>query len=74
MIFDTQNIFKKYPWLLEKKLPMDISSNYDGLICASFLHHHLNWDLVGYYNHESLWISEQAINQKKDIIRVDLNN
>ena len=73
MIFDTQNIFKKYPWLLEKKLPMVISSNYDGLMCGSFLHHHLNWDLVGYYNHESLWISEQAINQKENIIWVDLN-
>ena len=73
MIFDTEQIFKDYPWLLKKKLPMIISSNYDGLICASFLHHHLDWDLVGYYNHESLWISEQAINQKKDIIWVDLN-
>ena len=73
MIFDTQTIFKKYPWLRDKKLPMIVSSNYDGLICASFLHHHLNWDLVGYYNHESLWISDQAINQKKNIIWVDLN-
>tara|TARA_B100000953_G_scaffold112878_1_gene92962 strand:- start:123 stop:1058 length:936 start_codon:yes stop_codon:yes gene_type:complete len=73
MIFDTEQIFKDYPWLLKKKLPMIISSNYDGLICASFLHHHLDWDLVGYYNHESLWIGEQAINQKKDIIWVDLN-
>ena len=73
MIFDTKQIFKDYPWLLKKKLPMIISSNYDGLICASFLHHHLDWDLVGYYNHESLWISNQAIQQKKDIIWVDLN-
>ena len=73
MIFDTKQIFKDYPWLLKKKLPMIISSNYDGLICASFLHHYLDWNLVGYYNHESLWISEQAINQKKDIIWVDLN-
>ncbi len=73
MIFDTEQIFKDYPWLLKKKLPMIISSNYDGLICASFLRHYLDWDLVGYYNHESLWIGEQAINQKKDIIWVDLN-
>ena len=73
MIFDTQKILKDYPWLKKKKLPMIISSNYDGLICASLLHHHLDWDLVGYYNHESLWISEDAINRKKDIIWVDLN-
>ena len=73
MIFDTEQIFKDYPWLLKKKLPMIISSNYDGLICASLLHHHLDWNLVGYYNHESLWISQEAINQKTDIIWVDLN-
>ena len=73
MIFDTQTIFKNYPWLLEKKLPMIISCNYDGLICASFLSHHLNWDLVGYYNHESLWISKQAIERREEIIWVDLN-
>ena len=73
MIFDTQAIFKKYPWLLQKRLPMIVSSNYDGLICASFLHHYLNWELVGYYNHESLWVSDSAITQKENIIWVDLN-
>ena len=73
MIFDTKQIFKDYPWLKQKKLPMIVSANYDGLMCASFLHHHLDWDLVGYYNHESLWISDQAIKQKKEIIWVDLN-
>ena len=73
MIFDTQTIFNKYPWLLKKQLPMIVSSNYDGLICASFLHHYLNWELVGYYNHESLWVSDSAISQKENIIWVDLN-
>ena len=73
MIFDTQAIFKKYPWLLKKRLPMIVSSNYDGLICASLLHHYLNWELVGYYNHESLWVSDSAIAQKEHIIWVDLN-
>ena len=73
MIFDTEQIFKDYPWLLKKKMPMIISSNYDGLISASLLHHHLDWNLVGYYNQQSLWISEEAIKQKKDIIWVDLN-
>ena len=73
MIFDTEKILKDYPWLLKKKMPMIISSNYDGLICASLLHHHLDWNLVGYYNQQSLWISEEAIKQKKDIIWVDLN-
>ena len=65
MIFDTEKILKDYPWLLQKKMPMIISSNYDGLICAALLHHHLDWNLVGYYNQQSLWISEEAIKEKK---------
>jgi hypothetical protein len=73
MIFDTKNIFKTYPWLKKKKMPMIISSSYDGLLCAALLKHHLDWELVGYYNHESLWVSEQAIKNKKEIIWVDLN-
>ena len=73
MIFDTKQIFKDYPWLKQKNLPMIVSANYDGLMCASFLNHHLDWNLVGYYNHESLWISDQAIKHKKEIIWVDLN-
>ena len=73
MIFDTKKIFKTYPWLKKKKLPMIISSSYDGLLCSALLKHHLDWELVGYYNHESLWVSKQAIERKKEIIWVDLN-
>jgi len=73
MIFNTEQIFKDYPWLRANNLPMIVSCNYDGLICAALLHHHLNWNLAGYYDHESLWISQDAIDNKKDIIWVDLN-
>jgi len=73
MIFDTKKILKIYPWLKKKKMPMIISSSYDGLLCSALLKHHLDWNLVGYYNHESLWISQQAIELKKEIIWVDLN-
>ena len=73
MIFNNKKILKKYPWLNKKNMPMIISSSFDGLLCASLLKHHLNWNLVGYYNQESLWISDEAVNKKKDIIWVDLN-
>jgi len=73
MIFDNKEILNNYKWLKQKNRPMIISSNYDGLFCAALLNHHLNWNLVGYYNQESLWISQQAIEQKEDIIWVDLN-
>ena len=67
MIFDTKKILKTYPWLKKKKMPMIISSSYDGLLCAALLKHHLNWDLVGYYNHESLWVSEKQYKIKKKL-------
>ena len=67
------NIFKKYKWLREKNRPFIISSNYDGIICASFLSHYLNWKLVGYYDYNNIWLSDNAVKNKKDIIWVDLN-
>ena len=73
MQINRKNIFKKYKWLKEKKRPFIISSDYDGLICASFLSHHLDWNLVGYYDYNAIWLSEEAQKYKRDIIWVDLN-
>ena len=52
---------------------MIISADYDGLICASFLHHYLNWELVGYYDLNTIWVSENAIMEKEKLVWVDLN-
>jgi len=68
-----KEIIKKFPWLMKKNCQYIVSSSYDGLICASFLNHFLNWELVGYYDFEHLWISEKAQKNKKKIIWVDLN-
>ena len=68
-----QDIIKQFPWLKKKNCHYIISSSYDGLICSSFLNHFLNWKLVGYYDLESLWISQNAIDDKENIIWVDLN-
>ena len=73
MKIDRKNIFKRYAWLSEKKRPFIISTDYDGLICASFLSHYLQWNLVGYYDYNSIWLSKEAKKNKKDIIWVDLN-
>tara|TARA_B100000700_G_C14909562_1_gene791506 strand:- start:108 stop:1055 length:948 start_codon:yes stop_codon:yes gene_type:complete len=68
-----KNIISDFPWLKEKNKYFIISADYDGLICASFLNHYLNWTLAGYYNMETLWLTEDAIKYKSDIIWVDLN-
>ena len=66
-------IIQRFPWLKKKNCQYIISASYDGLICASFLNHFLNWELVGYYDLSHLWISNKAKKNKKNIIWVDLN-
>ena len=73
MIFNRKQLFSKFPWLKKRNLPMIISADYDGLICASFLHHHLNWNIEGYYDLNTIWISENGMKNKNDLIWVDLN-
>jgi len=73
MIFIRNELFSQFPWLKQQNLPMIISADYDGLICASMLHHYLNWNLVGYYDLTNIWISEQGIDEKKNLVWVDLN-
>lgn len=73
MIFNRKDIIKQFPWLNEKNHKFIISADYNGLICASFLSHILNWKLIGYYDLESLWISKEKVENYNDIIWVDLN-
>ena len=73
MVFQRNEMFSQFPWLREKNLSMIISADYDGLICASFLHHHLNWQLEGYYDLNTIWITEKGIHEKQNLIWVDLN-
>ena len=67
MVFQRNKLFSRFPWLKGKKLPMIVSADYDGLICASFLHHYLNWKLVGYYDLNTIWISEDGIKEKQNL-------
>ena len=68
-----KKVISDYPWIKEKNKFFMISADYDGIICASFLNHFLNWKLAGYYNMETLWLSEDAMQNKDNLIWVDLN-
>ena len=72
-MLNRKKIFQKFKWLKDKNRQFVISANYDGLICASFLSHFLNWELAGYYNMQTIWISETGVKNKKDLIWVDLD-
>ena len=73
MRFDRKSILEEFQWITEKHQRFITSADYDGLICASFLHHHLNWQLCGYYDLSSIWISEDARQHRDELIWVDLN-
>lgn len=73
MEISRKEIITRFPWINKIDQYFIISADYDGLICASFLHHHLNWKLVGYYNLENLWLSNTAVDNRSDLIWVDLN-
>ena len=73
MNINRNDIITRFPWLMKKNLPMIISADYDGLICAAFLSHYLNWKLEGYYDLHNIWISNKGLQKKKDLIWVDLN-
>ena len=73
MNINRNTIFKNFSWLKDKNKFFIISADYDGLICASFLHHYLGWTLVGYYNMENIWISQKGLDNKRELIWVDLN-
>ena len=73
MVFKQNEMFSQFSWLRKKNLSMIISADYDGLICASLLHHHLNWQLEGYYDLNTIWITEKGIQEKQNLIWVDLN-
>ncbi len=73
MVFDKIKVIEQFPWLNEHNLRFIISADYDGLLCASFLHHHLGWKLEGFYDLQNLWISKNGIQNRKDIVWVDLN-
>ena len=73
MVFQQNEMFSQFPWLRKKNLSMIISADYDGLICASLLHHHLNWQLEGYYDLNTIWITEKGVQEKQNLIWVDLN-
>ena len=73
MVFKRNELVTRFPWLMEKNHSMVVSADYDGLICAALLHHHLNWKLEGYYDLSNIWISKKGLLEKKNLIWVDLN-
>jgi len=68
-----KEVFKRFPWLRDRDRPMVISADIDGLLSAAFLHHHLGWQVAGYYDSATLWLSTMTDKQKDRLIWIDLD-
>ena len=68
-----KEIFQRFPWQLERNRPMVISTDIDGLLSAAFLHHHLGWQVAGYYDSSTLWLSALTDKQRGRLVWVDLD-
>jgi len=68
-----EDVIRNYSWVKDRDRPFIISADYDGLICAVYLHYSLNWQLTGFYDFENIWISDEGANHRDDLIWVDLN-
>jgi hypothetical protein len=70
---DRKTVIRSHPWLLDRDLPMIISTDEDGLLSAAFMHHHLGWKIAGYYDYNTLWLSQQARDQQEQLVWLDLD-
>lgn len=52
---------------------MIISTGLDGLLSAALLHHHLGWEVTGYCDRATLWLSDQARENREKLVWVDLD-
>ncbi|UCD38818.1 MAG: hypothetical protein JSW54_04885 [Fidelibacterota bacterium] len=68
-----KEIFQRFPWLRDRDRPMVISTDTDGLLSATFLHHHLGWRVSGYYDGATLWLSTLTDKQRERLVWIDLD-
>lgn len=68
-----ERVKSTHPWLMEKDQPMVIHNDLDGLLSGMFMKNHLNWNVVGVYDLETLYLSDDFDGELEDICFVDLD-
>lgn len=68
-----QQVFRMFPWLTEKNLPMVTHNDFDGMLTALILHHVNGWKWVGVYDLKSIHLNQEMADLPKDCIFVDLD-
>lgn len=67
---DYEAIVKRHPWIIAKGQLAVLSPDSDGLLCALFLCHHLDWKIVGFYDGKVLLL--QKMLSAKDCVFLDM--
>lgn len=57
---DYEELLKKQEWLCQRNLPMVVSPDFDGLLCALLMSSQLGWRLMGFYDGKTLALSQPA--------------
>ncbi len=54
---DWERLLTEQVWLQQTDLPMVVSPDFDGLLCALLMIHHRNWHLCGFYDGRKLTLT-----------------
>ncbi len=66
-------ILRRFPRLQQPNQRIIISADVDGLLSAAFLHHHLGWQVAGYYDGTALWLAPAALPHRRQLVWVGLD-
>ena len=63
-------LIENHDWLIQKNQKAILSFDVDGWACGLLLQHYLNWDIVGFYDSEHLFLLENT--STKDCVFIDV--
>lgn len=66
--FYLKMVKRKFPWIYEKRKNMIVHSDFDGIMSAMLLHELNDWNVIGFYDLENVWIDKKlfsAISNKE---------
>lgn len=60
MGLDYERLLRDQDWFCLRNLPMIVSPDFDGLLCALIMAEHLDWQLRGFYDGKTLALDQPA--------------
>lgn len=70
---DRESIRERFPWAFERGHKMVCGTDLDALLTATYLHHALGWELIGFYDLSTVYVESEHREDLLDAIWVDLD-